>query len=580
MLDYENYKDKIFSIANSVTDERKVNFFVKNFNKFNFRDKSKILDVFENFNRIKYNPIGRWNLFLKKHIEVAKILLEESQQCLQDFLKEDDTNKSKDLLKFVETFLNIECYVNNKFDENLMSNILDKICTIDSKDRTIIENDNVKKIISHFMKCITRKHTDNEFMHKMKNSISYKQLETLLCDYIDNMNISTLSDDKLLELIIETQDAINSENISSKMKSKFPEAIELNNYDIKNMTEEEKADYYNKLVIYRMQNGILPKNVCIELLSNQCKDLMTRIANVDYARNFLQENNVKNTVVFFDENLPKAGQAIGNSRFGSVCIQLNTQKLDVTLFHETTHAIQNNDMFLFKKYRGNRYSMLKDHLIAFKAMDEETYGKNYPSLLFEEEAENEGHRLYYQYLKDTNSTEKTREEIESGITKYSGEVHVKKTVLINGEERNKSQLFDELLIKDPSIIEEYPVLQVEYNSDGTKKTLVQLFDSLESKLLTDKDEDEVLSIANCILREIQEISENEYNGLVSYTSNDTSISNIVQQFLSQVSIVKNENLVLKLGIESGSIETPYIDQTYEEIEHQDRKTKLQEFADF
>lgn len=579
MLEYENYKEKISSIATAFEDHKKVVFFIKNFNKFNKADKSIILGVFENSNRIKHNPMGRWNLFLKKHPEVAKIIFEESQKGLKSFLEEDDTDRSVELLNLVEVFFDIESYINANFDENLMAKTLDKIININAKNSTIIGNENVQKIISYFIKYIVRRHADKEFMMKMKNSISYKQLETLVCDYIDNIDASTLSDDKFLALIIETQSAINSEMISTKLKSGFPEKIDLNEYDINNMTDEEKADYYNKVVIYRMHGGIIPRNVCIELFRSQCKKMMARMANIDYIKSYLHENDVRNTIVFFDEQLPIEGQVIGNSQAGASCLQLNNQGLDVTSFHEATHAIQYNDMFVLKKYKGNRYSMLKDQLISFRAMDYETYRNNYPSLLFEEEAEQEGHRLYYQYLKDTNSSKKSKEYIEAGLAKYSREINVLNTVEINGEEKDKIQLFDELLRKNPSLIEEYPVFQIEYNFDGTKKSLAQILDSLEAKYSIDKDEDEASSIANCILGGIQEISELEYNELARYTSNSTFISNIVQQFLGRISIAKNENLTLKLGIESGSIETSYIDQTYEEIGSQDRVTEKREYND-
>ena len=529
MLKYEDYKAKIDSIATAFEARKKIDFFMKGFNKFNRTDKSIILSVFENSSYDKNNPNGKWNLFLKKHPEVAKVILEESQECLNSFLEEEDTDRSVEQLKFVEVFFDIESYVNNNLDENLMVKTLDRIFTLQSKDKTIIENRDVQKIISYFIKYITKKHTDKEFMMKTKKSISYK------------------------------------------IKNRFSEKIDLNNYDINNMSEVEKDDYYNKLVIYRMQHGIMPKDICIELLRGKGKNLMTRMANIDYTRNYLHENDV-NTVVFFDEQLLIEGQAIGNSQ-GTVCIQLNNQKLDVTSFHEATHAIQDNDIFAIKKYKGNRYSMLKDYLIAHKAMDYETYRYNYNSrdgILFEKEAEQVGSRLYNQYLKDTNSSEKSKEDIEASIVKYSGEVEVLDTVIINGEEKSKVQLFDDLLIKDPSIIEQYPILQIEYNIDGTRKTLVQILDSLELKYSTDRDEDEASSIADCILRDIQEISEFEYNELSKYTSNSTFISNMIKQFLSRVSIVKNENLTLKLGIESGSIETPYIDQTYEKITSQDR----------
>lgn len=579
MLEYESYKEKIRSTANSRGYSGKVSFFMKAFNRFNRKDKSIILGVFENsFKHITVSPMGQWNLFLKKNPEVAKIILEESQECLELFLKEDDIDRSVELLKFVEVFFNIESYVNNNFDENLMIKTLDKIFTIQSKDKTIIENGDVQKIISYFITYITKKHTDKEFMMKMKNSISYKRLETLLCDYIDNMDVSTLSEDKFLEFIIETQDAVDSEMILTKMKSRFSEKIDLKNYDINNMTEVEKSDYYNKLVIYRMQNGIIPKDICIELLRGQYKNLTARMANIDYIRNYLHENDI-NTVVFFNEQLPIAGIATSSMQTGSICIQLNNKELDITSFHEVTHAIQYNDIFAIKKYKGNRYSMLKDILIAHRAMDYNTYRDNYPSLLFEEEAEHEGGRLYYQYLKDTNSSRKSKEDIEEGIAMCSGKIDVLDTVKIKGKEKNKVQLFDELLRKEPSIVEQYPILQIEYNFDGTKKSLAQIMHSLELKYSIDRDEDEASSITDCILEDIQEISEFEYNELSKYTSNSAFISNMIKNFLNRVSIVKNENLTLKLGIESGSVETPYIDQTYEEIASQDRVLEQRESND-
>ena len=290
--------------------------------------------------------MGQWNLFLKKHPEVAKIIFEESQKGLKSFLEEDDTDRSVELLNFVEVFFDIESYINANFDENLMAKTLDKIINIKAKNSTIIENENVQKIISYFIKYITRKHTYKEFMLKMRNSILYKQLETLVCDYIDNIAASTLSDDKFLALIIETQNAVDSEMISTKIKNRFSEKIDLNDYDINNMTDEEKADYYNKVVIYRMQEGMIPKNVCIELSRSQRKEIMDRMANIDYIKSYLHENDVKNTIVFFDEQLPIDGQVVGNSQAGASCLQLNNQRLDVTSFHEATHAIQYNDMFV------------------------------------------------------------------------------------------------------------------------------------------------------------------------------------------------------------------------------------------
>ena len=249
-------------------------------------------------------------------------------------------------------------------------------------------------------------------------------------------------------------------------------------------------------------------------------------------------------------------------------MRLNNKKIDITSFHEAVHIIQNEDMFVKKNYKGNRYAMLKDHLIASKAVDYKIYRNNYPSFSFEQEAEQEGRKLYYEYLRDINDEGMTKQEIEEKIKKYSKEAHVSKTININGEEIEKSQLFDNLLKENPSIIQRYPILQVEYNLNGSKKRLAKILEALESKYNEDNGQ-EISDIASCILENVESVSDIEGNELENYEPKDDFISDIKQQFRTHIANLKMTKSTQQLGRESIlSLETNYIDQTEKEIKEQ------------
>ena len=568
MLEYKDYEEKIKKLTrlNFMHKNKIVSFFEKAFTQFNMSDQKKILEVFE-----KSNSISRWNIFLEHNKNVKKIILSESEKYLNIFLTESDITKSFDFAKFAEVYLNTN---NNNLNDDLITSILQKISNITAKDINIIKTTEVKNILAYYIKELAWNSHNDEYINNIKNGESYKIFEQLLCEFIESVDCKdNLYNNELLVLLSETQNAIGSESIVKKINEKFPVKIDLDKYDVKNISEDEKENLYNDLIIYRMQNGIIPKDFCIYLTNCENNKMLRRISNIDYIKYYLKENQLENATVFFDEQLMFPG--IANFRR----LALNNKKLNEQSFHEATHVIQQENLLVRRDFSENKYAMLKDFILQ-KRVDWQVYNSNHSRWLFEIDADIEGAKHYYQYLKDIEgifpgnsemSVDEINECIEFKTVEKERRIQDSKTINIDGEEKNKSQLFDEILMREPELLMKHPILQIEYNPDGSRKTLGKVLASIEQKYTIDKNEEEILGIANCIFCDVQSISDNEYAEFASYISNSTIISSIKKQVIKQVEQLKKTKSMLQLGIESiGSIETTYIDQTAQGIEMQDK----------
>lgn len=435
MLEYKDYEEKIKKLTrvNFMYKNKIVAFFEKAFRQFNISDKKTILEVFENS-----NSISLWNIFLAHNKNVKKIILGEAENFLNVFLTENDIEKNYGLLKFVEVYLNNN---DNDLDDNLMKDILQKISNITAKDINIIKTTEVKNILAYYIKELAWNSHDDEYINNIKNGENYKIFEQLLCEFIESVDCKdNLYNNELLVLLSETQNAIGSESILKKIKENFPVKIDLDKYDVKNISEDEKEKLYNDLIIYRMQNGIIPKKFCIYLTNCPNNKALRRITNIDYIKYYLKENQLENATVFFDEQLIYPG--IANFRR----LVLNNKKLNEQSFHEATHVVQQENLLVRKNFSGNKYAMLKDFILQ-KRVGWQVYNYNHSRWLFEIDADIEGAKHYYQYLKDIEdifpgSSEMSVEEINKCI-KYQSEekerrIRASKTINIDGKEKNKS----------------------------------------------------------------------------------------------------------------------------------------------
>lgn len=70
---------------------------------------------------------------------------------------------------------------------------------------------------------------------------------------------------------------------------------------------------------------------------------------------------------------------------------------------------------------------------------------------------------------------------------------------IDGYYYDKYEIFDDILESKPELLIKYPVLQIEYNKNGSKKEICEILSSLEYELnIGKRTADEVIAISDCI----------------------------------------------------------------------------------
>lgn len=460
MLTFEEKKESIMTCTKA--SKKMTNFFIKGFDKFNLEDQAKILSVFETYMKGKANR-NEWNMYLHHHPDIIERIIKaiNMPKCLENELINEKTKN-----RLINSFLNILYYTpynDLKKEDNLNQITKYLIDNYKKYDLTTLST-----TISIILKNI--KDFQNE-------RLSPEIFEEIINHYFNNINYNNIYDNKVLNLLIESSININKTKTLDIIRSK----ILIDNP-------------YNKYIIERIDNKYLKLETCIEIFSiKNVPDSIKRIAMVDYMKYFLKNYGITDPKIIYDDQIYIEGLATGN------LIRINRNTLNITCFHEAIHIIQHHD-FEQEKFYGNRYYMLKDEIIA-RYIPYDVYRNNYPSFLFEEEAEKLGriHELYYKQ-KHENLTQEDEEELSKLL---SSEIRAKDNIPINGEEIKKSILFDNIIKNNLDLLNKYPILRVEYNNDGSKKNEEEIIKSINN---LDNSEEERLSIYSCIFENKYEIS--------------------------------------------------------------------------
>ena len=155
----------------------------------------------------------------------------------------------------------------------------------------------------------------------------------------------------------------------------------------------------------------------------------------------------------------------------------------VTTFHELRHDMQQQALDE-EKFDHMTYMMQKEAI--FKRLDHKFYSRNYDSMYEEVDAEyfavktvrsllatlpfDEGFRESEAYSKIIG----VLDEKSENIRKYFEKSRVKEVE--DGKIADVEMAFDEVMVKHPDILEDIPILKMEYNDDGTRKPLKQIFE--------------------------------------------------------------------------------------------------------
>lgn len=153
-------------------------------------------------------------------------------------------------------------------------------------------------------------------------------------------------------------------------------------------------------------------------------------------------------------------------------------KLFTTCFHEMSHFIQ-NDSISNGKFSNNYYSLLKEKII-FEA-DESFYENNYSKLVTEIDADLSSYKKTVKFFEciDESLAIEIQKEIKNlyieTLNFCKGEIENKKYIGSENFSLNMDDIISLIISKDISLLKKYPILEIEYNLDGSKKSLIDSF---------------------------------------------------------------------------------------------------------
>lgn len=462
MYTFEKNKEKLLNKIKNGTDKDLNAFFSTIFNKFNTSSQIRILDLFETTTRDEKRNIDLWNCFLIRNPQIITCITNKLN--FSSILNNNDISL-EDKITFSNTYFNILYYTKNNFSNNDKIDSIKDLVTFLEENKECLTNHKLESLLMTIFKNLSK-----NSIQTLTNENIYEKLENVALQFINESNPLELINSNILNVFIEVSPSIDVSKIIEALKTKC---------------ESIKSDQYlkdNHLFLLRLKNGILPKNLCYDIICDSSyPNKYKRVALIDYMRHLLEEKGIKKCSVIYDNQINRQGCASIDR------IRLYQDRPNDTCFHELMHLIQNNEMIVTKKYIGNRYLMLKDWLLA-GMIDYQSYLNNYDnqisSWLFEKEAIEYGINEIYKFRNEKEM--KTRE------------VEYLDTVTINGNILKKDVLFDKLLKENLDILDDFPILQIEYNSDGSKKSDQEILDNINKRFLLTNDSEERNGIYNSI----------------------------------------------------------------------------------
>lgn len=451
-------------------------------------------------------------IYIIEHINNSNILNYISEEkVIKEIRKEPDI-----LYKIYKKNIDKKILLNNEYFTNLLTKeILDQIIYNNHNieiSKIILTNENIIEILDG--DSILLMLTEN--VEQYKPYLENKKIANKFNN--DTINkIINLIDEKTIYtylFILLTKEIVKNINLiaffnkikirPSKLYLRYIyELVELNKYkrqiidDIMDRKEPLK-DLENE-ILNNIEN--MKSNEIIDILKEEIKEgSICKNINIDKILNYLYKNpNYEITKEYFEIILFRLFQNIKNEKYENIelkmnplenqegmasreKIELNSNMIENTLnknifafsvfFHEMTHIKQYNEIEQFI-YKYETLKQLKEEVLR----DEIPYyyEECYYVLSLETEAYIKGKIEAIKYFKEHTNQIPNKENIVQKIKKVSKYLNIT-TRIINGNIYSLESLFDEKVDKEhiKDLIETYPILLLEYNEDGTKKSLEQI----------------------------------------------------------------------------------------------------------
>lgn len=538
--------------------------------------------------------------------EIKYILLKEKTDKIFKLL---DIKKTKIILKGNPEIL-YEIFKNNIEKEKILKNqIFQNYITTEILDKII-------PLIEHNISCIKiileqpilLEQLDE---YSLSTLLAFNSVELL--EYLNNTNITEKISYKALENTIYMAQTYNiksylyfllSKNIVKNINViELFSKIKIEKKELDQIIEKVKLNKYKKILIYNtlkyktnnikeIENQIeedinnYRSNEIIEELKEELKDesILSDI-DIEPILEFLYKNpTFKITKAYFEIILSRLFRKITISSYPNIKLKIkniydegiqknneiiiNSQNIKDTLnknieifsvfFHELIHAKQ--EKTIYNTYDYETFKQVKDELL--RSIIDTYYDENYYNISTEVEAFIKGEIMsinyFYKKCKQIPDMEKRKKEIKEYCTNN------KITDRKNDENiYSLEYLFDKIYTKEEikKVIDIYPILLFEYNSDGTKKSLqelILLYSKAKYNLINKKTNkniqiyvfykrllDDIMLKNQKIINEEEIIKYNEELKTIPYHSKETIYYKIYNEKLSEMKSYIPKTAILK-----------------------------------
>lgn len=379
--------------------------------------------------------------------------------------------------KFIEFVINAD-YIDEQYKGSLIANVVNKFANEDNYEYLLdllqtetIDDSLVSKIIDDKTKTAIMNFAKNDSIKDWKNVYYLLECGVLDKNFISNsMALHGARKGRVKRAVIES--GLLSEE----------------DYDIKISPLESDESKLSKMEKYNLTGQIVDYNIAMDLLKKyfngqlQLSMESTKAIIRSVMKEELCKNGIEDTAILFD-NLQKVNGSFNEKSSGnyiSISMRQIEKMLDanakpedrldvfITMFHEMRHAQKHNNIYN-NQFDYNSYFMLKELII--EEYDSNYYSSNYRLFLEEIDARQDSYGATLNFFK-TNFPE--LEPVVSQIVQRKYETHdyseySEKDFTITNKKEYVSQIFDKIISLHPELLKEYPVLQLEYNLDGSVK---------------------------------------------------------------------------------------------------------------
>lgn len=309
---------------------------------------------------------------------------------------------------------------------------------------------------------------------------------------ISKLGILSEEDQSKLNKILN--DSLMPETIKVPDMSAFDEYINSRN----RMPDKEAKEFFNSTMKILLKDGLIPSKyseyLIIQLLDvnsffyKNINAVQRTIIMENFARNRAKSLCDKDIYISYSTNL-KQTNTVGEHTKRCVRLLLTSYDIPlvntvvdiVTMHHELRHEQQsqsmddNNNDYL-------TYMMIKEKVLS--SDDYNFYNRNYDYMYNELDAEYFGLKATINFIKSLASNNlKNTTEYRTIVNKLEERKRSLEERFLNaniktdkdGEKIEINSAVQQKIMESPELLEKYPVLQVEFNKDGSKKSLEQIF---------------------------------------------------------------------------------------------------------